>query len=180
MKVQTSLACLPGMTHLDAVHQVLRHQPLIEPKFGQLGTEHVQLVPQCRGVVDCNTAALLTETFPDVQFRLHANVRVMPGPRLADLSTFQADIGYFRTAGEVSRRLGAPVYSAHAGYRKNATLHQVFDNAKRCEDLFGCVVAVEGLYPTPGGPDRLVASWSEYNALLNSGVAYALDLSQLL
>ena len=57
----------------------------------------------------------------------------------------------------------------------------MFDKARRCSDLFGCPVAIEGQYPAAGDDPHklLVSSWPEYRAVLDSGVPYALDLSHL-
>ncbi|MGD7164680.1 hypothetical protein, partial [Ralstonia pseudosolanacearum] len=149
-----------------------------EPLFGELSTEHVQLVPQTIGLLDEARADELLTAFPATHFRLHANVRVLPQHRMADLSTFDADRDWFEQAALISQRLGATAYSAHAGYRRNATLAQVLDNARRCADLFGCPVAVEGLYPDRHGA-QWVSTWDEYRVLFEAGVPYALDLSHL-
>lgn len=176
MKVHLSLACWPGLDYAQ-IPGVLAH-PHVEPLFGALSTTHVQLVPQTMRQFDEACADSLRQAFPGIRFRLHANVRVLPRHRMADLSTFDTDLDWFRQAAAISQRLGAPVYSAHAGYRRNASLDTVLDNARRCADLFGCPVAVEGLYPDRHD-SQLVSKWAEYRALSGSGVPYALDLSHL-
>ncbi|WP_296224948.1 hypothetical protein [Ralstonia sp. UBA689] len=135
-------------------------------------------VPQTVGVLNEAHVDALLAGFPGIQFRLHANVRVLPRHRLADLSTFDADLDWFQQAARISQRLSAPAYSAHAGYRHNATLSQVLNNTRRCADLFGCPVAVEGLYPDRHDA-QLVSTWEEYRTVFASGVPYALDLSHL-
>lgn len=176
MKTCLSLASWPGLDYVRVPEVLARTHT--EPLFGTLCTEHVQLVPQTVGRLDDGYADALRAAFPAVQFRLHANVRVLPRHRLADLSTFDADLDWFQQAAHISQRLSAPAYSAHAGYRHNATLAQVLDNARRCADLFGCPVAVEGLYPDRHGA-QLVSTWEEYRTVFASGVPYALDLSHL-
>ena len=54
----------------------------------------------------------------------------------------------------------------------------MLDNARRCEDLFGCSVAVEGMYPARR-QDDLLSTWDEYQALLESPAAFAIDLSHV-
>lgn len=178
-QVRTSLACWPGMTHLSAVQAAMHG--VSEPQVGALLTDHIQLVPQSTDVLDEGLAEVLVNTWPATSFRLHANVRVLPRGRLADLCTFDRDIDWFEAAARVHRVLGASVYSAHAGLRRDATLDEMFDNTHRCSDLFGCPVAIEGQYPATGDdPHRfLVSSWLEYRELLDSGIPYALDLSHL-
>ncbi|MRS99699.1 TIM barrel protein [Ralstonia pickettii] len=171
-----SLACWPGLNY-GRVPEILAG-PHTEALFGTLSTAHVQLVPQTVGRLDEEQVDGLLAAFPAARFRLHANVRVLPRHRMADLSTFDTDRDWFAQAACISQRLGAPVYSAHAGDRRHATLAQVLDNAWRCADLFGCPVAVEGLYPDRHGT-QLVSTWDEYRAVFESGVPYALDLSHL-
>ena len=178
-QVRTSLACWPGMTHLAAVRAAMHC--VSEPQVGALLTDHIQLVPQSADVLDDGMAEVLVNTWPATSFRLHANVRVLPRRRLADLCTFDRDLDWFEAAARVHRVLGASVYSAHAGLRRDATLDEMFDNTRRCSDLFCCPVAIEGQYPAAGDdPHRfLVSSWLEYRELLDSGIPYALDLSHL-
>ncbi|MDO9093623.1 MAG: hypothetical protein Q8R98_14850 [Rubrivivax sp.] len=54
----------------------------------------------------------------------------------------------------------------------------MLDHTRRCADLFGCAVGVEGQYPAAGDP-WLVSTWPEYRRLFESGVPYAIDLSHL-
>jgi hypothetical protein len=177
--VQTSLACWPGLSHLAAAQAAM--SGVDEPLVGGLCVEHVQLVPQGADVLDEGLAEVLVRTWPATTFRLHANVRVLPRRHMADLCTYERDLDWFTAAARVHRLLGAGVYSAHAGLRRDATMPELFDNARRCADLFGCPVAIEGQYPVAGEePDKfLVSTWSEYRLLLESGVPYALDLSHL-
>jgi len=153
-------------------------QPHGEPLFGRLTTDHVQLVPQTFGTLTDDLVDTMLSAHPSVQFRLHANARVQPNHRLADLSNFGRHSEWFNRAARVSQRLNAPAYSAHSGARANATLAMMLDNARRCADLFECPVAVEGQYPTAGDA-LLVSTWNEYRTVFESGVPYALDLSHL-
>ncbi|MDZ7855756.1 hypothetical protein [Sphaerotilus sp.] len=174
--VHVSLACWPGLRHEQAAQHL--SEEISEPMFGPLSTAHVQLVPQSFGIMTEDLADQLMSAFPQVRFRLHANVRVLPEHRVADLSGFQVQADWFRQAARISRRLSAPAYTAHAGLRSESTLPAMLDNARRCADLFGCPVGVEGLYPARGDA-WLVSSWAEYRQLFESGVPYALDLSHL-
>lgn len=176
MKAHVSLACWPGLRHDEAAQRL--SSPPVEPCFGRLSTEHVQLVPQSLGQLDDVLVDMLRQAFPDTCFRLHANVRVLPRHVMADLSGLASHAEWFARAARISQRLNAPAYTAHAGRRSQATLGEMLDNARRCADLFGCPVGVEGHYPTLQNT-WLVSSWQEYQALLESGVPYALDLSHL-
>jgi len=174
--VHVSLASWPGLRHEQAAQHL--SEEISEPLFGVLSTAHVQLVPQNFGMLTEPLAEQLMAAFVQVRFRLHANVRVLPEHRIADLSGYQVHADWFERAARISRRLAAPAYTAHAGLRSESTLPAMLDNARRCADLFGCPVGVEGLYPAPSDP-WLVSSWAEYRQLFESGVPYALDLSHL-
>lgn len=176
MRANISLACWPGMRYESALSLI--EQPHCEPLFGRLATDHVQLVPQTFGTLTDDLVDNMLSAHPTVQFRLHANARVQPYHRLADLSNFDSHSEWFNRAARVSQKLKAPAYSAHSGARANATLALMLDNARRCADLFDCPVAVEGQYPTRDDT-LLVSTWNEYRAVFESGVSYALDLSHL-
>ena len=177
--IMTSLACWPGLTHMAGAAAAM--SGVREPLTGALHTDHVQLVPQSADVLDEALAEVMAKTWPSTTFRLHANVRVMPRRRLADLCTFERDLDWFTAAARVHHVLGADTYSAHAGLRRDASFAELLDNARRCSDLFGCEVAIEGQYPIAGAEPHklLVSTWPEYQSLLDSGVPYALDLSHL-
>lgn len=176
MKAFASLAAWPGMRPEVALLG-LEHAPA-DPLFGKLCLDQVQLVPQMAGRLTLEVAEKLREELPETSFRLHANVRVLPEHRLADLSSYASEQPWFMQAARVSKALGAQAYTAHAGRRANASLQQVFDNARRATDLFGCPVGVEGLYPSTRD-DWLLWTWREYRQLLTAGVCFALDLSHL-
>ncbi len=176
MKAHVSLACWPGLRHEEAARCL--DAPPVEPCFGRLSVAHVQLVPQSMGMLDPELAVMLRKAFPATRFRLHANVRVLPRHVIADLSNFAVNAEWFFQAAHISQRLDAPAYTAHAGRRSQASLGEMLDNARRCADVFGCPVGVEGHYPTPHDT-WLVSSWEEYRMVFESGVPYALDLSHL-
>lgn len=186
--VHPSLACWPGLTHLEAAERAIAgaHEPL----WGDLDASRVQIVPQGRDVFDVATAAAFRARWPQVAFRLHANVRVLPQRRLVDLVDFNINADWFKQAAQVHAALGADVYSAHAGRRSHGCLNDVFDAARCCADLFGSPVAIEGHYPGadptalhPLGAARtdayLLSTWPEHADLLASGLPFVVDLSHL-
>jgi hypothetical protein len=171
-----SLACWPGLTHVDSARQ-LSTAPA-EACFGPLSAEHLQLVPQSFGCLDEELCDALRTACPGSLLRLHANVQILPWRVVADLATFADQQDWFRRAARINRHLQAPAYTAHPGRRGAGTLKDVFNAARRCADWFGCPVGVEAMYPTPD--DRwLLASWEEYRVLFDSGIPYALDLSHV-
>jgi hypothetical protein len=178
MKVNLSLAAFPGMRHEAAAASGIA-DGVAEPLFGDIATEHVQLVPQNLGVLDEAMIHRLREAHPHTQFRLHANVRVLRDAAIYDLSNFDALPAHFARAASLSKHLKAPAYSAHAG-RRNGSLESVLDATRRASELFGCDVALEGHYPERGNTATyFVSTWEEYREVFESGVAYALDLSHL-
>ncbi|PTT81799.1 hypothetical protein DBR42_17635 [Pelomonas sp. HMWF004] len=187
-RIHPSLACWPGLTHWEAAERAIAgaHEPL----WGELDASRVQIVPQGRDVFDVAMAWAFRARWPEVRFRLHANVRVLQPRRLVDLVDFNANADWFNRAAQVHRALGADVYSAHAGRRSHGSLADVLDAARRCADLFGSPVAVEGHYPVsdaagfsphagPSSDVYLLSTWSEHAELLASGLPFVVDLSHL-
>jgi hypothetical protein len=180
-RVQISLAAFPGLRHLEAAQLAIgssRDGMLQEPCFGEIGCEHVQLVPQSFGHLDAELCECLMLAFPETQFRLHANVRVLPKHTIADVSSFKLYPLWFAQAAQISKLLKAQAYSAHSGRRDQCDMKEMLDNARQMAELFGFPVAIEGQYPVQGNA-LLVSTWDEYRLLFESGVPYALDLSHL-
>jgi hypothetical protein len=175
IKANISLACFPGRNVFDGM---LMAQGATEPMLGNVHQEHVQICPQNRGRIDEEMLEALVGAYPHAQFRLHANVHVQERRIISDFSRFHVDTEYWARIAELSRFIQAPAYSGHAGRRDECSFDTMIDNVKRAADLFGCPVAVEGLYPAEGDP-FLVSTWDEYEKLYRSGVPYALDLSHL-
>ena len=175
MKVNVSLASWPMMRHEDALQSAL--EGVSDPVFGALAIDHVQLVPQNRGVLTSEHVASLRTRAPQTQFRLHANVRVLPEQRFADLTNAHMHWDYFTQLAVVHRATAAGVYSAHSGLKAEGSWQDTVNNVQRLEDLLGCPVAIEGQYPSTK-PMHL-STWAEYEALLHSDLHYALDLSHL-
>lgn len=178
MRVNISLGAFPGKSH-GAAAAIACSGEVSEPFFGSLSYDHLQLCPQNFGHLSEDLVDVLLDDFAGkTQFRLHANVRVLPSHVLADLSGFVRHEAYFKQAAKISKRLGAPAYTAHAGKRSECSVEALYDNAKRAADLFGCPVGIEGHYPNKSN-SYLVSTWSEYQHLFQSGLSYALDLSHL-
>lgn len=172
-----SLASWPGAHHLDAAEALLDRK-VVEPFWGAISPTHVQLVPQSFGPLTQASVVALRERWPGSRFRLHANVQVLSRRVVAELVDFDRYAEWFGQAAHINACLGRPDYVAHPGDRRMGTLDEAMRNAKRCEDLFGARVGIEGQYPVPG--DRLLcSSWSEYRRLLQSDASYAIDLSHV-
>ncbi|MFZ5699634.1 MAG: hypothetical protein ACOY9J_13150 [Pseudomonadota bacterium] len=175
--VHVSLGSYGRTSHLLAIADMIAHPPS-EPLLGTLSTDRVQICPQNLGLFDADIAREVKRLLPRIEWRLHANVRVDPVYRWADIADWPQQQNYFAALARVSQVLAAPAYSAHAGRRDRATVDTVLNNARELEHLFGVPVAIEGHYPTPGDI-WLFSTWAEYRRLLNSNVHYALDLSHL-
>ncbi|MFT4066710.1 hypothetical protein [Paraburkholderia sp.] len=176
-RANVSLAAWPGLRFEEALEAAIR-RPSREPLLGTLALDHVQLCPQNQGVLTQELAENLCRQFPQIRFRLHANVRVMPARRIADWADWSEPDPYWQTLAARSRSLRAPAYTAHAGRRDRCTLSKLFENARRATALFGCVTGIEGHYPTRNN-QNLISDWHEYRTLFDSGIPYALDLSHL-
>ena len=175
MKVNASLAAWPMARHADALKSAL--DGASDPVFGRLAIDHIQLVPQNRGMLTEALVAELREMAAHSQLRLHANVRVLPEHRFADLTNAHQHWDYFLWLAEVHRACGASIYTAHSGARKDGSWQQTLANIHRLEDLLGCPVGIEGQYPS-SKPMHL-SRWHEYARLLEEDVYYVIDLSHL-
>lgn len=143
---------------------------------GIIAIDHVQVCPQNTGILSSDQAKKLRAAYPGTQFRLHANAKVDGWSSLSDLSNIERYSDYMGSLAEVNRLLGATGYSIHAGLVRNADFDKILRNRETLEHLFGCEVAIEGMYPTDN--DRyLVASWEGYYELFHARVPFALDLS---
>lgn len=173
--IHTSLAAYPGWNILRATQAALKGSE--EPQLGRCAARVLQLVPQTFGVYTLEILDQIKALHAG-EIRLHANIQIGPRRVMADLSGFTRYRGYFKELGALNKHLGSPVYTAHAGRRSEADFRSMLRNAKALSDAWGCVVGVEGHYPTPNNT-FLVDSWAEYRALFESGAPYVVDLSHL-
>lgn len=172
-----SLAAFGTMSIPDAVHcaQSVEMDILGNP----ISANKLQICPQNRRGVNRELCDILLERYPDTEFRLHANVNITGRPFIVDASNWgDYTLDWFTTLREYVQLLKTPLYTLHAGRRDNCTLPELFDKIREIEDFLQIPVGVEGLYPERDGK-WLINSWKEYEAMLNSGVNYALDLSHL-
>lgn len=177
--INASLAMFPGYTCEKALD--LAAAGISEPFIGAIAVQHVQLAPQNIGTITEGVCEQLAQRHPGTRLRLHANARILPRHHLIDASNFGPDTRfYFEALADRSRRLGAPAYSVHAGYKENCSFGQLLDNVRRIQDIFGpdCCVAVEGLYRNAHRPQHMDC-WREYEAVLAAGIPQAVDLSHL-
>jgi hypothetical protein len=178
MNINASLATFGGLMHAEAMRRVAAG--VTDPFLGALSIDEVQLVPQSVGQLTEDVADELMAAYPGTAFRLHANTRVLRERHVLELDAFDPQHPYWRQLATISQRLKARGYTAHAGRRESGkTLAQVFDATRAAADLFCCDVGIEGAYPTRKGDPWLLSSWSDYRAMLDSGVPFALDLSHL-
>jgi hypothetical protein len=172
-----SLGAYGRVPHEVAIADAWAHPPT-DPLLGTLSTRRMQLCPQNLGDIDREWAHELRRRHPEIEWRLHANVRVRGVGRVIDLCDWPAQRGYFQTLGQISDALGAPAYSAHAGRRGQASIEAVIRHSLAMTQCLGMPVAIEGHYPVPGNV-WLFSSWREYRRLLDSQACFALDLSHL-
>lgn len=181
MTINASTAMFPGVPLLDAI-QLLHEPGLSEPLFSPVSLKHVQLCPQNRTQITEELANELRETYPDTQFRLHANAHVLPQRVIIDASNdarIPENKRYFEQLAKISKILGAPAYSLHAGYATNMDFIDMIWNVRRIEDIFdGTPVAIEGLYPSTRHK-HLMKSLLDYEIVYRADMNVALDLSHL-
>ena len=174
--IHGTTAQFPGYTLHGACLEIAKG---VVEGFGQVHMEHVQLCPQSSDCIDESTVLELQQSFPDTQFRLHANVRIDSILRIYDASRYSSKTHwYYERLAELSTRMNAPAYSLHAGYRNDACLEKMYENVRTIQSFFSCPVIVEGMYPSER-KDWLVRSWEEYGWVMESGLYYAIDLSHI-
>lgn len=178
MKINAVSACWSSLPYDMAIQNIF--DGTIEPILGQLSSEHVQLCPQHPDFISNELLSRLQENFPNIQFRLHSDVRLVNKRGVTiDLVDFNSETKwYFETLANFSKSLNAPLYSLHAGNRNSEKLEDLFNKAHRLQEIFDCPIAVEGHYPFSNNK-YFINSWNEYESLFNSGLNYALDLSHL-
>lgn len=178
MIINAVSACWSSYSYSDAIRLI--HEGTIEPIFGKLAHNHVQLCPQHANYLSENVINDLMSLYPKTQFRLHADVRLKNKRGITiDLIDFNDDNKwYFKTLSEFSTLLNAPLYSLHAGLREKGSLDELIDKAYQIQDFFNCPVAVEGHYPSVGNK-YLISTWEEYEKIFLSELPFALDLSHL-
>lgn len=180
-KIMAASALAPGMSHLRSMEAIAAG--VADPVLGPISIDEVQLCPQHAGKLSEEVVDALMEAHPNTSFRVHATPRVSGEHhhRIVDAANVHDHPEQIGRTAQLSRRMNAPAYSLHAGLRADATLDKAIDNVRRLEDLFQCPVGIEGLYPSMGGNNKwLMATWDEHEAVLKSGVRFALDLSHLL
>lgn len=180
-KIMAASALAPGMSYVRSMQAIA--DGVVDPVLGPISIDEVQLCPQHAGKLHEDLVDVLMEQYPQTRFRIHATPRVAGEHhhRIVDAANVHEHPEQISRTSELSRRMKAPAYTLHAGLRENATLDQALDNVRRLSDLFQCPVGIEGLYPSMGPDNKwLMATWNEHEAVLESGVPFALDLSHLL
>lgn len=144
----------------------------------------IQLCPQngacIRQPFDMAQVERLRQRHPQRRFRLHANHRLARLPALYyDASTVERHWSTcFEPLAVLHRELGADAYSLHAGRTRFTSRLELVRGVSRLEQLFGCPVAIEGMYPS--SRERFhVDSVEGYRWLLESGMAMAIDVSHV-
>lgn len=178
MIINAVSACWSSYTYQEAIRLI--YEGTVEPLFGELAHNHVQLCPQHANFLSENVVEDLMINYPDIQFRLHSDVRLKNKQGYSiDLINFDKDsLWYFEILAQFSKQMNAPLYSLHAGERGEASLEELFDKAHAIAEVFDCPVAVEGHYPFKNDK-YLLSSWKEYEQLYKSKLPFALDLSHL-
>lgn len=187
--IHATTACVPGLPFVDAAQRIAAG--IEQPGLGWLSAAHVQLCPQSAGILDADTVAQVQALLPRTQLRLHATVRAQREYFVDEAAWFSHDSQpYYRRLAALSQQMHASAYVFHAGCRGRhpqgvGNFDDIVDMTHALTDLFGCVVAVEGMYPEvrdrarPGAGRHLISCWAEYADLLALRLPFALDLSHL-
>lgn len=124
-------------------------------------------VGHMQGVLD------LHRSNPGTRVHLHIGYEL----NLANLHHGSNDVAMEQII-EVSRSIGADVISMRPGFTRHLSLDDLIDRARMISGHAGIPVLIEGMYPARGSEIHL-GSWSEYQALLESGVGYSLNMAHI-
>ncbi|WP_019025540.1 MULTISPECIES: TIM barrel protein [unclassified Thioalkalivibrio] len=162
-----------------------RRAHAVDPWFGSLSFDHIQICPQnCLGELTVDRALQMAADYPDTRFRLHANVRLSGKHSLRrDANRIHLDQAYIDEMQQVTRALGAPAYVLHPGRRAKGeperAIQRVFRNTLDLEQRLGIPVGIEGQYPVTSPQQHWFHDWEGYRALLEGPCHFAIDLSHL-
>ncbi len=164
------------------VEEILKENRVFrDPLLGEISTDQFQIGPQNTSlgkVIDEEYLNLLSEMYPSISFRLHANVRLFSSASSFDGGTTSSNRDYLKRLVEVLRFLGKP-YIFHAGRKSSGKdLREQLRFCQTLEQAAGVSVGIELLYPT-SSESFTASTWEEYEQTLNSGVHFALDLSHV-
>lgn len=168
-------SAFPGKSVEDAL-RLASEIPEV-PVLGDIGLSHVQICPQNYkgGAMNLDRLQALQAAYPGTQFRFHANVRILETGCQYDLGTADKLPEYTEKLVESLAYLGQP-YSLHAAENGRPLGLQV-KTAKQLAAQAGIPVAIEGLYP--GHRNNTLATWGDWERLLDMDVPYALDFSHM-
>jgi len=168
-------AMFPGLT----LSQIIDALQILKEEYHTLNLERLQICPQSFGTIDDNTVQFLRNTYPNIQFQLHSNVRITLGKKPVHANHRHPEaLNYLKEFNRLTKSFGATVYSLHAGLRSQSSLEDMYQNLRELNRRFEVTIAVEGMYPDRKN-QYLLNSWQEYESLLSAGVPYAIDLSHL-
>lgn len=161
--------------HLGYAESLKRLESTYDEFLGHISMGHVQLCPQNQGFNDLDSIMGLVVAYPNTQFRLHADVKVVGRKSKADLCWYDdSNVENWKCIADISNAIKAPCYSLHAGVRV-CTVDELFKKYDKLQQLFDCRVAIEGHYPN--GDKYLLNNWEEHRILLESGLGFVVDLS---
>lgn len=147
---------------------------VINLAIGTINIGHVQICPQNGPeIVNERYIDRLRDLYPETNFRLHANARILTHSMIFDLGSMDRMPEYRKRLVSMLKYLGEG-YSIHSGRSEN--LDQEVSRCQKLEQDSGVPVGIEGLYPGTNSP---LSTWEAYEKILHRDVRYAVDLSHL-
>lgn len=136
-------ACWSSLPYEMAIQNIA--DGTVEPILGQLYTEHVQLCPQHPDHISEELIERLMEKFTQIQFRLHSDVRLVNKRGITiDLIDFNSDTQwYFETLAQYSKQMNAPLYSLHAGTRRDYSIEDLFIKLKNFKKFLNVLLLLK-------------------------------------
>lgn len=178
-KVSPTSACFPGKPIETAMSLLIKNNPK-DNCLTKWDFSEVQLCPQHIGFISSFTTQTIKDKYPNIQFRLHANVRLNRNHRPFDAShILEENLEYIKQLKEIQNQLNSKVYSYHAPMHEMSSWEKIAQNTLELQDFLNIPVAIEGLYPNKKYKDLWSNSINAYESLLKTNLFYALDLSHL-
>lgn len=141
-KIHPTTACFPGLPFLHSIRNIFKYN-IYNPSI-------IQICPQQVGTLSPFIAETISSEFLNTKFRMHANVSILNKRFIFDCSSDinnEENISFLEHFIEINKILKQQPYSLHAGRRKQYSLDNMIDNAKKIQDFIGVKSIIEGLYP---------------------------------
>lgn len=180
--VNISTDCHPNLGYVDSVQKAVNakaRNSLSLPALGELSLNHVQICPKKgREVLTEDLATDLRAAYPEIRFRLHADVRLSQDrkPLEVDACAYGRNRDYFDKLSDVSKILQADAYTLHVGKKNQSNWANLLRTVDLMEDEMGIPVGIESNHLQGSVTGYWLDEIGDYFNWMKSGRKYAINL----